>query len=66
MYSCVTLNIKSYTSDGVEKAFYFTNRVLTMSVHQFSPGLYPGTGKLDDVGTGKGVNFSMYYLLDSQ
>lgn len=29
---------------GVENAFQFTDKVLTVSIHHFAEGFYPGTG----------------------
>ena len=31
-------------SQGVEEAFYYSDRVLTFSVHKFCPGFFPGQG----------------------
>ncbi|MGH0157021.1 UNVERIFIED_CONTAM: hypothetical protein FKN15_048404 [Acipenser sinensis] len=39
---------------GVEDAFSFTSKVMTVSLHKFSPGFFPGTGDVSDTGLGKG------------
>ncbi|KAK6202484.1 uncharacterized protein RJT21DRAFT_118531 [Scheffersomyces amazonensis] len=39
--------------DGVEEAFYTTDRVMTCSFHKFGE-FFPGTGNLNDIGIGKG------------
>ena len=45
--------------DGVEEAFYTTNRVMTLSLHQYEPGFFPGSGDLDSIGDGPGKNYSV-------
>lgn len=47
--------------DGVEEAFYHTNRVATLSIHQYDEEMkfYPGTGNYDRVGSGEGKHFSV-------
>ncbi|XP_053554978.1 histone deacetylase 8 isoform X1 [Bombina bombina] len=45
--------------DGVEDAFSFTSKVMTVSLHKFSPGFFPGTGDLCDIGLGKGRYYSV-------
>ncbi len=41
------VDLDVHHGDGVEDAFYCTNKVFTLSFHRFSPGLfYPGTGSL--------------------
>ncbi|TPX61386.1 hypothetical protein SpCBS45565_g07273 [Spizellomyces sp. 'palustris'] len=44
--------------DGVEEAFYTNDRVMTVSIHKFGE-FFPGTGALNDVGIGKGRNYSV-------
>ncbi len=45
--------------DGVEKAFYWSDRVMTVSVHHEAPGFFPGTGKSDDRGAGRGLGTAL-------
>ena len=48
--------------DGVEEAFYTTNRVMTCSFHKFG-NFFPGTGRIDDKGIGEGVNHAVNFPL---
>eukprot|EP01114_Cavostelium_apophysatum_P013988 TRINITY_DN3506_c0_g1_i1.p1 TRINITY_DN3506_c0_g1~~TRINITY_DN3506_c0_g1_i1.p1 ORF type:complete len:480 (+),score=105.97 TRINITY_DN3506_c0_g1_i1:1612-3051(+) len=47
------IDIDVHHGDGVEEAFYSTDRVMTLSLHQFGE-FFPGTGDIADVGAGKG------------
>lgn len=42
--------------DGVQEAFINTNRVCTLSFHQFDPegNFFPGTGSVDEIGVKEG------------
>ena len=42
----------TFLGDGVENAFAFTKKVFTFSMHKYSPGYFPGTGNLSDIGLG--------------
>lgn len=44
--------------DGVEEAFYTTDRVMTCSFHKYGE-FFPGTGELRDIGVGKGKNYAV-------
>ena len=33
----------SLKQDGVEEAFYYTDKVFCVSFHHYAPGFYPGT-----------------------
>ncbi|XP_067404622.1 histone deacetylase 8 isoform X3 [Emydura macquarii macquarii] len=48
------IDLDLHHGDGVEDAFSFTSKVMTVSLHKFSPGFFPGTGDVSDVGLGKG------------
>jgi len=48
-----------FTGNGVENAFAFTPHVLTLSVHKYELGFYPGSGKLLDVGFGRGRYYTV-------
>ncbi len=56
------LDIDIHHGDGVEEAFYITDRVMTFSIHKFKD-YFPGTGHIDDVGLERGkfssVNFPL-------
>ncbi|KWU41401.1 histone deacetylase [Rhodotorula sp. JG-1b] len=53
------IDIDIHHGDGVQEAFYNTNRVLTVSFHKYSPDFFPGTGHIDEVGHALGKNFSL-------
>ncbi|KAG0200774.1 Histone deacetylase 8 [Mortierella sp. GBA30] len=38
------IDLDVHHGDGVENAFQFTDKVLTVSLHHFAEGFYPGTG----------------------
>lgn len=43
----------------MEFAFYNSNRVMTVSFHKYTGDFFPGTGKLDDNGSGLGRHFCL-------
>ena len=53
------IDIDIHHGDGVEFAFYHTNRVMTLSFHKYTGEFFPGTGKLDDNGAGLGKHFCL-------
>nr|XP_028602168.1 histone deacetylase 8 isoform X1 [Podarcis muralis] len=53
------VDLDLHHGDGVEDAFIFTSKVMTVSLHKFSPGFFPGTGDVTDVGLGKGRYYSV-------
>ena len=44
------LDLDAHHGDGVESAFYTSDRVLTLSIHAHGPGIYPATGCATDSG----------------
>lgn len=52
------IDIDVHHGDGVEEAFYTTDRVMTASFHKYGD-YFPGTGRVDDVGYDKGRNYSV-------
>ncbi|CAL2045985.1 unnamed protein product [Caenorhabditis brenneri] len=52
------VDIDVHHGDGVEEAFYTTDRVMTVSFHKYGD-FFPGTGDLKDVGAGKGKLYSV-------
>lgn len=52
------IDIDIHHGDGVEEAFYTTDRVMTVSFHKFGD-YFPGTGHLDDIGQDKGKHNSL-------
>jgi histone deacetylase 1/2 len=57
------VDIDIHHGDGVEEAFYLTNRVMTLSFHQCGGGFFPGTGHLNDTGHKSGKNYSLNFPL---
>ena len=55
----VYLDVDVHHGDGVETAFYNTDRVLTVSLHQHGHTLFPGTGFPDDIGQGPGRGYAV-------
>ncbi|MFQ5735653.1 MAG: acetoin utilization protein AcuC [Thermodesulfobacteriota bacterium] len=53
------VDIDAHHGDGVEYAFYDTDRVLTISLHESGQWLFPGTGFVTDTGVGEGAGFSI-------
>lgn len=53
------VDIDVHHGDGVQWAFYETNRVLTISLHQDGRTLFPGTGSVDEIGRGEGEGYSV-------
>lgn len=53
------LDVDVHHGDGVEEAFYLTDRVMTVSFHQYGEDFFPGTGSIDSVGEGKGKYYSV-------
>ena len=69
------IDIDIHHGDGVEeyvisetlvltrRAFYTTDRVMTVSFHKFGESFFPGTGDIDDVGIGRGTKYIPYHCL---
>ncbi|WIA37846.1 hypothetical protein OEZ86_014700 [Tetradesmus obliquus] len=53
------LDIDVHHGDGVEEAFYTTDRVMTVSFHKYDGEFFPGTGDLDEVGAGPGRYYAI-------
>jgi histone deacetylase 1/2 len=54
------VDIDCHHGDGVEEAFYTTDRVMSVSFHRFGD-FFPGTGSLTDIGAGKGKHYSVNF-----
>jgi histone deacetylase 8 len=48
------VDLDAHHGDGVENAFSYSDKVMTLSFHNHEVGYYPGTGSVQDVGTGRG------------
>jgi len=52
------IDIDCHHGDGVEEAFYTTDRVMTCSFHKFGE-YFPGTGTQEDRGREKGMGYAI-------
>eukprot|EP00597_Dinobryon_sp_UTEXLB2267_P016323 CAMPEP_0201093396 /NCGR_PEP_ID=MMETSP0812-20130820/1906_1 /ASSEMBLY_ACC=CAM_ASM_000668 /TAXON_ID=98059 /ORGANISM="Dinobryon sp., Strain UTEXLB2267" /LENGTH=333 /DNA_ID=CAMNT_0047345533 /DNA_START=218 /DNA_END=1216 /DNA_ORIENTATION=- len=52
------IDIDIHHGDGVEEAFYASDRVMTCSLHKFGE-YFPGTGDVKDRGVGPGLNHAV-------
>ncbi|KAL1739360.1 histone deacetylase complex, catalytic component RPD3, partial [Schizophyllum fasciatum] len=52
------VDIDCHHGDGVEEAFYTTDRVMTCSFHKYGE-YFPGTGTQQDVGVGRGRGYAV-------
>jgi acetoin utilization deacetylase AcuC-like enzyme len=52
------IDIDVHHGDGVEEAFYCSNRVMTVSFHRYGD-FFPGTGDVKDTGHGEGQYYSL-------
>lgn len=52
------IDIDCHHGDGVEEAFYTTDRVMTCSFHKYGE-YFPGTGTQSDKGRGKGKGYAV-------
>lgn len=64
------VDIDAHHADGVQAAFYDTDKVLTISLHESGRYLFPGTGFVDEMGIGAGhgcaVNLPLAPYTDDQ
>eukprot|EP01102_Stenamoeba_stenopodia_P009700 TRINITY_DN2868_c0_g1_i2.p1 TRINITY_DN2868_c0_g1~~TRINITY_DN2868_c0_g1_i2.p1 ORF type:complete len:515 (-),score=87.52 TRINITY_DN2868_c0_g1_i2:82-1626(-) len=56
------IDIDIHHGDGVEEAFYTTDRVMCVSFHKFGE-YFPGTGDIRDIGANKGKYYSANFPL---
>lgn len=56
------IDIDIHHGDGVEEAFFTTDRVMTLSFHKYGD-YFPGSGDLKDIGYGPGKNYSLNFPL---
>jgi histone deacetylase 1/2 len=57
------IDIDVHHGDGVEEAFYTTDRVMCVSLHKFGD-FFPGTGAIRDVGARAGKYYSVNFPLN--
>uniref|UniRef100_A0A2S2PC45 Histone deacetylase n=1 Tax=Schizaphis graminum TaxID=13262 RepID=A0A2S2PC45_SCHGA len=53
------IDIDVHHGNGVEYAYMATDKVFTLSFHQYEPGFYPTSGSLDDIGIDKGKYYTV-------
>ena len=53
------IDLDLHHGDGVQDAFYGTDKVLTFSVHKYESGFFPGSGNMNEVGFGKGKYYAV-------
>ncbi|PRT54582.1 putative histone deacetylase HOS2 [Wickerhamiella sorbophila] len=53
------IDIDVHHGDGVQEAFYLTDRVMTLSFHKYNGEYFPGTGSLDEIGAENGKHYSL-------
>ncbi|MCS7207212.1 MAG: acetoin utilization protein AcuC [Dehalococcoidia bacterium] len=53
------IDIDAHHGDGVQFAFYDTDQVLTISLHESGEYLFPGTGFVHEIGVGKGRGYAV-------
>lgn len=59
------IDIDAHHGDGVEEAFSTSDRVMTLSLHRFQSGFFPGTGAITHKGHGRGKFYSVNVPLRS-
>ncbi|CAM9686624.1 unnamed protein product [Scytosiphon promiscuus] len=55
----LTIDIDVHHGDGLQEAFYFSNKVMTMSFHHLAEGFFPGAGQCSERGAGNGTDFNL-------
>ena len=58
------LDIDVHHGDGTQHAFYDRKDVMTISTHQTGRTIFPGTGYVDEIGTGDGKGYSVNLPLE--
>ena len=58
-YRVAYIDVDVHHGDGVQAAFYDTDQVLTISLHESGRFLFPGTGFVEETGTGKGKGYAV-------
>ncbi len=53
------IDVDVHHGDGVQEAFYGTDRVLTISLHESGETLFPGAGFETEIGVGKGKGYNV-------
>jgi histone deacetylase 3 len=53
------IDIDVHHGDGVQEAFYLTDRVMTVSFHKYGDKFFPGTGSMYEIGAESGRYYSV-------
>ncbi|RQW90207.1 MAG: acetoin utilization protein AcuC [Geobacter sp.] len=53
------LDIDAHHGDGVQEAYYDSDQVLTISIHESGESFFPGTGSEKEIGSGRGKGYSV-------
>ncbi|XP_065833815.1 histone deacetylase 3-like [Oscarella lobularis] len=53
------IDIDIHHGDGVQEAFYLTDRVMTVSFHKYGNYFFPGTGSMYEIGQNAGRHYSI-------
>lgn len=53
------IDIDIHHGDGVQDAFYHTDRVMCVSLHKYAQNFFPGTGSVNEVGYKEGKYYSV-------
>ncbi|KAJ3190965.1 Histone deacetylase 3 [Irineochytrium annulatum] len=53
------IDIDVHHGDGVQEAFYQSDRVMTVSFHRYDGSFFPGTGSLEEIGFRAGKNYAL-------
>ncbi|KAJ3101222.1 Histone deacetylase 3 [Phlyctochytrium planicorne] len=53
------IDIDVHHGDGVQEAFYQSDRVMTVSFHRYDGSFFPGTGSLEETGFKMGKNYAL-------
>lgn len=53
------LDLDAHHGDGVQDAFYDSDQVLTISLHESGVYFFPGTGFENETGAGRGIGYSV-------
>ncbi|XP_077980928.1 histone deacetylase 3-like [Glandiceps talaboti] len=53
------VDIDIHHGDGVQEAFYLTDRVMTVSFHKYGNHFFPGTGDMYEIGSESGRYYSL-------
>ncbi|KAJ3061444.1 histone deacetylase, partial [Quaeritorhiza haematococci] len=53
------VDIDVHHGDGVQEAFFQSDRVMTVSFHRYDGSFFPGTGSLDEIGVRHGKHYAL-------